>query len=129
MTQPYYVCLNRFLAALPQSYVASSGVVVLPTGYGAIISSQLALMSISAISATRPLLFQIVERKAYGVIRTNTKRCQYTATSLVGDTLQGVSPTQGQTDQNFSIGDIVYCPWTALYYESLVQHYLNDRLH
>jgi hypothetical protein len=89
---------NNVSVPLGAAYTAGSGSLVLQNGGGV------------RFGTTFPLVATVATAASYG--QPGEINSIFLVTGRTGDTLTGVSATEGSTDRNFDVGDRCDCRWT-----------------
>lgn len=115
---------NNIGVTLDAPYVAGSGTLALPAGYGAVVAARLIASGGSTPSAPHPLRFTLIQSSVIGPTGNITDPAGLTifnATTLSTDTLTGVVAVEGTSDQAFDVGDSFAVLFTANAYVLLGQ--------
>src|SRR5262252_854633 len=91
---------NNIQGTIANAYTPGSGQITLAASYGATLAAKLAAAGV-AISPTTPLRFTLIPAANFNSNRqltTDAGMAVYKATGLSGDTLSGMTVTEGYTD-------------------------------
>lgn len=106
--------LNQLATTLGVQHTASSGTLVLATGYGAVIAAEIAAEGAPSISTGNPIRVSVIAAAEAGDSPIPvSNRTIFQATGLSTDTLTGVTAIEGTTDRTYQVGDAVRFNLTA----------------